>query len=503
MNSKYDVEFPIMVLAAATLLSGAGFYFGAGLYPQWWLMWVAALPILLFAPRLSWGWALSMALAARVLGGLSMWNYNHQQLHFPLWLALGILLLPAIEFTLAVLLFRAFFRRGQIWLAVLAFPSITVAFEYVTALLLGTFGNTAYTQLNNLPVLQLAALTGLWGIGFVVTLFAPAMAAIILSRGAIRRRMAIALAGVILCIVGYGAWRLRTTPQAPHTIVAGLVSTEFPQNIFPSADPQKMQLLKDYAAQARALAARGASIVVLPEMALRVSSSLSDNVDHLFEQTARDAGAQILLGVLHQTSTGTFNEARLYSQSGTLEAVYCKHHLVPVAEGGTTPGSGISVLYQPVGTFGLAICRDMDYPEPARRYGSDKVGLLLVPAWDFDVDRWWHGHMALMRGVEYGFSIVRSAKEGFLTVSDNRGRVLAEASTTRNAPFTTLLATVPVRHDGTLYQTLGDWFAWLNAALLCGLLIFLALGWRRQAKLSHLSQPQPDTVGAARVRATN
>jgi apolipoprotein N-acyltransferase len=89
-----------------------------------------------------------------------------------------------------------------------------------------------------------------------------------------------------------------------------------------------------------------------------------------------------------------------------------------------------------------------------------------------------HGDMALMRGVEYGYSIVRSAKFGELTVSDDRGRVLAEAGTTPTESFTTLLATVLVRHDRTLYQSLGDWFAWLNLALLCGLALFAVFGRR-------------------------
>jgi apolipoprotein N-acyltransferase len=147
-----------------------------------------------------------------------------------------------------------------------------------------------------------------------------------------------------------------------------------------------------------------------------------------------------------------------------------------VAEAGTTPVKDYSVLDQPEGTKGIAICRDMDYPNPARTYGEDRVGLLLVPAWDFDVDRWRHGHMAIMRGVEYGYSIVRSAKIGDLTVSDDRGRVLAEGSTTPQAPFTSLLATVPIRHDWTLYEAFDDWFAWLNLALLCGLVLLAILG---------------------------
>jgi apolipoprotein N-acyltransferase len=482
MDSKHNGRLTILAFAA-TLLSGAAFYFGGGLHPHWWLTWVAALPVLLLAPSLPWGWSLLVAFAANALGALSFWNYLRQYLQFPLSAIAVYLFVPGAAIALAVLLFRGFFRRGQVWLAVLAFPSLIVAYEYLTELALGTFGNTAYTQLNNPPALQLAAIAGMWGIGFVVMLFAPAVAAAILSRGATRRKLALMLAGVLMCVYGYGAWRLRSTPPAAQRIVVGLVSTQFPKNIFPASDAQKMQLLKDYAAQASALAARGAKIVVLPEMTVRVSPSLSEEANHLFEQTARESGAQVLLGVLNQTSSGAFNEARLYLPSGAIGAVYRKRHLVPVAEAGTTPVKDYSVLDQPEGTTGIAICRDMDYPNPARTYGEDRVGLLLVPAWDFDVDRWWHGHMALMRGVEYGYSIVRSAKVGFLTVSDDRGRVLAEASTTPQAPFTSLLATVPVRHDWTLYQALGDWFAWLNLALLCGLALFRFLG-RREIRLN-------------------
>jgi apolipoprotein N-acyltransferase len=202
-----------------------------------------------------------------------------------------------------------------------------------------------------------------------------------------------------------------------------------------------------------------------------VVDALSPRIDALFQKTAHAAGAQVLLGVLHVTNRGTFNEARLYSSAGTVDTVYRKHHLVPVAEGRTTPGAEISVLPQRPGTIGIEICRDMDYPELARRYSASGVGLVLVPAWEFGSDELWHGHMALMRGVEDGFTIVRTAKAGFLTVSDDRGRVLAEEATSPHREFTTMLAQVPVRHDITLYQKWGDWFASLDLAWLSALLL--------------------------------
>jgi apolipoprotein N-acyltransferase len=120
----------------------------------------------------------------------------------------------------------------------------------------------------------------------------------------------------------------------------------------------------------------------------------------------------------------------------------------------------------------------MDFGNPARQKGQAGVGLMLVPGWDFKVDGFWHGHIAVMRGVEDGFSVARSAKDGFLTVSDSRGRIVAETPT-NSAPFATLLADVPAVHNATLYLLFGDWFAWFVLALLAFTLVQLVWVNRR------------------------
>ena len=137
-----------------------------------------------------------------------------------------------------------------------------------------------------------------------------------------------------------------------------------------------------------------------------------------------------------------------------------------------TPGTTLTLLSRPSGTWGVAICKDMDFAAPSRLYGKAGVGLLLVPGWDFNIDRGWHGHIAIMRGVESGFSIAHAAKNGYLTVTDNRGRILAQTRSDA-APFATLIANVPVAHARTLYLLWGDWFAWLSVAMLVFALIQL------------------------------
>ncbi len=95
----------------------------------------------------------------------------------------------------------------------------------------------------------------------------------------------------------------------------------------------------------------------------------------------------------------------------------------------------------------------MDFPLLARQYSNDGARLMLVPAWDFVADGWLHGRMAILRGVESEFSIARSVKQGILTLSDSRGRVLAFRVT--GAPgFDILVGALPLGSGPTFYAAL-------------------------------------------------
>lgn len=216
-----------LLIAPVIIFSAAAYFWSYSLHPVWWLVWLAPLPLLLIAPRVSAWTAAVMAFCAVTLGRLDMWAY-YRMLHLPLWLILTVVLGPALVVASAICLYRSFFLRRQLARAVLVFPAVIVAAEYLISLWQGTFGNTAYTQLRNLPVLQLGALTGLWGIAFVVMLV-PAMAAVVLlTRGRERARMASALTLVVASVLIYGAWRLHSTPAASPTVLVGLAESHIP-----------------------------------------------------------------------------------------------------------------------------------------------------------------------------------------------------------------------------------------------------------------------------------
>jgi apolipoprotein N-acyltransferase len=66
---------------------------------------------------------------------------------------------------------------------------------------------------------------------------------------------------------------------------------------------------------------------------------------------------------------------------------------------------------------GMEICKDMDFPLLSRQYANEGAGLMLVPAWDFVTDGWLHGRMAILRGVESGFSVARAPRRPSMTTT--------------------------------------------------------------------------------------
>ena len=449
------------------------FFYGTGLHPVWWLTWLAPLPLLLIASRVSRRFAFTATAAAWFIGSLNMWSYLLKVIAIPFWVVLTISLAPALLFGVAVLLFRRFVRRSAPWRAALVFPAFWVSLEYLnnTTSPHGTFASLGYTQMNFLTVLQVASLTGIWGITFCVFLFPASIAALASKHASIIQKKRLAMGALLFFVIvaAFGSWRLRATPETAPAVKVGLMATGA-GTTFPHKDDTALELFRDYAGKLNVLSTQGAQLIILPEKIAVISDQATGQLDSLYSTAAAASKSSVLVGLDRGTATRRFNEARLYASRGALLATYDKHHMVPVFEDVDVPGKTITVFDQPSGVWGIQICKDMDFPALSREYGAQGVGLLLVPAWDFTVDGWLHGRMAILRGVENGFTIVRAAKQGILTVSDDRGRVLAEqdAATVR---FATLIAAAPVRHDNTLYTRWGDWFAWLNVALLVGIVV--------------------------------
>ncbi len=462
MASANNRHLGLAFLAAVS--TGGLVYFGTGLHPWWPLMWFAPIPVLLLSARVSWWLAGLTATVAWILGGMNLWYYFNSALHMPAGTQAVILVVPALLSAATVLLFRALLRRRAYWSAMLAFPAAWVTFEYLSSLVSphGTAGSLAYSQLNFLPFLQLASVTGPSGMSFVLLLFSSALVVGFCTHKTSSKQaiqIVIVGTGIIAVVLIFGFVRL-SLPVSGRLVKVGLIASDLPQNIDVAEDGAATeQLLREYAARAESLAAAGAEVIVIPEKLGVVTDADVKQTDALLQGLADRTGSTLVAGVVDVAGPVEYNQARVYRPQ-SVPLTYDKHHMLPPFESRFQPGTSLTIMPKPSGTWGVAICKDMDFTHLSRRYGDAGVGLMLVPAWDFNVDRWAHGHLSIMRGVESGFSIARAAKQGYLTVIDNRGRVLAEARSDSSA-FATLVAEVPVAHDTTIYLRLGDWFGWL------------------------------------------
>jgi apolipoprotein N-acyltransferase len=459
----------------AVLASGAMWFLSTGVNHVWPLAWLAPLPLLVVLPDLRAGRAALAAFAAFAIGAVNLILAYHLP---PIVLGLVVLLLP-LPFTVLASIWRIVARRASPAIAIVAYPALVATKEYLVSLISphGTFGSLAYSQADVLPVVQLAAVTGLWGISFLVSLVPAALAV----AWRCRREPRVVYTGLAAAILplaltlAWGAVRLAAPPPAGQARV-GLAASDTSVPYFAAQDAaDALPAIRAYAGRAAALADRGAQVIVLPEKFVGVTPAYAESARAIFAAVARQRRVTIVAGFNALGTPERRNLAVVFGPDGGVALEYDKVHLVPGMERGYRSGGAIGLIAGAARPTGVAICKDLDFVPLGRAYARAGVGLLLVPAWDFVDDGWIHSRMAVLRGVEGGYAVARSAAKGLLTVSDARGRILAERAS-GDAPEVLVTTVVPIGRGGTFYSRTGDWFAWLSAAVA---LAALAAGWRR------------------------
>ncbi|MEU8330380.1 nitrilase-related carbon-nitrogen hydrolase [Micromonospora sp. NPDC048839] len=453
-----------MMTIVAALLSGLLWLGGTGLHPVAALTWLAPIPLLLASLRVRPRTALGATILAWSIGQLGMVGYYLDTLRLPVPGVAGVLGLGLGLAGGTVLLARELLLRGRTVTAVLTVPSLWVLGEYGASHLFphGAWWSLAYTQADVRAVIQVTALTGVWGVTYL--LFAVPIALAALLGGARPTRVGRlggprpALACLLALLVGVGtwsAWSLHRSPERAAPLTVGLVALRQPEDGLPIDEPVGRDLLARYGARVTGLVDRGARVVVLPEKVFAVT----DTTLPLLVDALRQNGAQVIVGAVLRRAGTASNVALVLDPSGAI-TTYDKQHLIPGLEEWLTPGDD-EVIVQ--GRFGVAICKDLDYPGLVRRYRAAGASVLLVPALDFTSDGWLHSRIALVRGVESGLTVVRAAVSGRLTVSDAAGRLWGED---RAGDAELLVADAPTRGWGTVYSRTGDWFPLLSVALL-------------------------------------
>ena len=402
--------------------------------------------------------------------------------------------------------FRAAFGGAVAWIgkssapkACLAAPFLWVAMEFGLTHLpaIGFPWNLlGYVAARNLGLLQIASITGIFGLSLFVAAFNSLVAWTAVqccAKGRASLKMMAGAAAALVLVSFLGPWFV---PEARADHVAHLVQTNFPVALnYPS---DWMQVHAGEMDQLEAISIGAAQkepgLVVWPEVP--APFSLQDGNFHARAvRIARGAGHGFLVGVIDYKPDGpgriaASNSAALLGPDGALEFIYDKIHLVPYSEyiplrkwlffardltgivGDFQPGSQYKVGRIEGGPFGVFICYEAIFPNEVRRFTLAGAQVLI----NISDDGWFGGSgapaqhlaMARVRAVENRRWMLRDTNDGMTVSVDPYGRIVARLAPKIRGE---LDAPYAFRSDLPLYARWGDWIAWLCV------LVSLVLVW--------------------------
>jgi apolipoprotein N-acyltransferase len=448
----------------AAILSGVLTALATSLEPYWWAAWLAPIPLLIAAFRSSYGETWLWVAIATLIGLAGRAGYDMMFLGLAGEAVVALVSVAGVG--VIVTLTRAMVRRRQNLLAIFFYPAAAAGLGTIVAAVSphGTAGNLAYSQMKFLPAIQVASLAGTAGVVFTIALFAALVAVAWHCR--IEPPRSWARYGVpslvVMAVLGYGVARLAQGADVrafPVGLAVSDVASPAPHAAMPS-DRSWME----YAATIPGLASAGAKIIIWPEKIAPLDQQDVERVHKLLGDAARVASVYLVAGVTVMGADHLENRAWLFAPSGELIADYAKQHLVPGFEARFKPGDEDVVRSILGARFGIAVCKDMDFAQLGRAYSRRGVNAMLVPAYDFDRDAWSHASMAVLRGVEGGFSVIRPARHGLLLVSDRYGRIVDQKASA-DAAVVNLEVVAPLGPgEATPYARFGFLFGWLCVA---------------------------------------
>jgi apolipoprotein N-acyltransferase len=475
----------LLIQLGAAVVIGVGLRFVVNLEPVWWLAWFV--PGLLLALALATsGWTSRGLVVLAALIGVTA-NVPYFLKVMPLVPMVIVMTLQTLLWLFVVGTTRRVIKAFDSGWTVLAYPVIWVAVDTLLAHFTpdGNWGSLAYTQSDVLPIAQLASVLGVGGVLFVLMLVNSALA-LAVNRGL---RMPGALpaysvaVAVFVATACFGWWRLQA-PEEGKATKFGIISID--DFLLGHDSDRAREVWLQYDAQVTALAAGGAGIVLLPEkIDVLPTADAEARKAHLGKLAAANH-VWLVAGLGVDNGKERRNEAWWFAPDGQLTTNYLKHFMAPpereFVSGSEYPVNSIDGV-----KYGVAICKDMHFASLGRGFGSRDAAVMLVPAWDFHDDAWMAANMTLMRGVENGYTVVRSSRDGLLSVSDPYGRMLAVAESSA-FPGTSLFAEVKVGpRVSTIYTRIGDALGWVCVA---GGLVLAGLLFRRRRVSAANSPPE-------------
>ena len=484
----------------------AGGVLGALAFPvtNWWpLAWIWLLPALLSAlvlpPRAAFrdAWLEGTVFFVLLLRWLDHTFRHYSAIPWPLtWLPI---LLLAAYCALYVGLAGAWVawvraRRGP-GLALATVAPLWVAGEWLRGWLMDGFpwGLAGYSQHQVLPIIQIAELTGVYGVSFLLVAVNCALAAL-LALGWRRALPGLVAAGAgVLAVLAFGWSALGQTGTPGGQARLAVIQPNIAQTL--KWDPTRHAEIMDVYEALTREAARPVEVadptsrplaVIWPETAATIFLRGDPALLGRLERLSAELRMPLLVGSVdrrEQPRLQFLNSAFFLTGQG-ITGKYDKIHLVPFGEyvplawligfvrswaefiSDFGAGDRPTIMPLPGAPFGTVICYEVIFPDLFRRgviAGAAFMANITNDAWFGETSGpWQHLGTVPLRAVENRVAIARAANTGVSAFVDPSGRVRRTLALGERGVLTDRL---PLRHRETLYARWGDWFVYACLAL--------------------------------------
>ncbi|MDO8525442.1 MAG: apolipoprotein N-acyltransferase, partial [Candidatus Omnitrophota bacterium] len=437
---------------------------------------------------------------------------------------IAVVLYLALYFGLFGLICNFYLRNTQYalrstrrYLLLAVIPAAWVALELARSHLLTGFGWNllGYSQSFILPVIQIADITGPYGVSFLIMMI---NVAVFLTIGEIRKKdyycVSLAIAALVLFIaVYYGTCRVKNIFTGERLNVA-VVQGDIPQ--VKKWDPSfREDILNKYERLTRKAALGSPELIIWPEASvpgfLESEPDLSDRVTKL----VKDIKTPVLLGSPREDTgkkAAYYNSAIFMNEEGKAVGRYDKVHLVPFGEyvplravfrfvenfapspiGDFSAGKDYTVfsffikrnskdkdrvlhLIKRI-KFSTLICFEDIFPGLARKFVAGGAGFLVNmtnDAWFHKTSAaWQHTQASVFRAVENRVNVIRAANTGVSCFIDQKGAIVDKVESGGQATFVGgyKIHEITITNTRTFYTLYGDLFAYICAMIALGFIL--------------------------------
>ncbi len=373
----------------------------------------------------------------------------------------------------------------------LIFASIMVSIEYIIYLVYPILGglSDAYTQYQNLYLLQIVTVTGIYGITFLISW----TAAVVIwiwnnkSKKEYIKKYIIIYCSVIGLVFAYGIVMFHFVGNSDKSVrIAGVtvpishllnddkdIYSTFYTNTFTDENitntRNKLSSVADELFLKTELEAQaGAKIVFWSELNGAVLKQDEDMLLQRASDMAKQEEIYLIVSLLVKTPYEDLKENKTvaFNPQGELISEYFKYgrSIGELCQKGDGMLKSFDTEYGRIAPF---ICSDMAFLSKIQQAGKDNVDILIVPASDWKEMTLLAAKTAIVRGVENGSNIIRHTNKGMSIVSDFKGSVLAQTDYFQS-DTKTLSAQVITKGRFTFYSYIGNLFVYLCNFYLIG-----------------------------------